>query len=697
MSLLIDLSEFAYGAELEDMDFSAFQMPDFASSSRVIEAQPTPTAVRSPRPQPLPASPQAQPRRPSPVIVRRRSNATSNETALSLTLECQSGKKNSWNMVVDNSTNAELFNNMFPATQAPFGQMLPPPSQLQALPLPSATLPRMRLPPRTSHVPSYVPAAVELGQRPVLPLQHPTLPTISRYGGHVPAMIQRAHNNAKRPANLNQRHHAPTRPQHQAVGGRPPLPDGLALFVSPNYPVDHGRVPDKRGNKDTTLANDFYYSISALLDLELPQCGINVAYNGIEFEPKLRFTGLEFLEYLHCALQRPNRHPILRVQIQPAQYNHRYKRAGDSFKCRFASCPVKKGTILKGQARVCISEFEDDHGDWLNPFHNAGYVHLDCLEKQVNFVELYHSQTVTIIPETRSLQHEPPATINMRTNNPMALNDVERNVVHVWFQEMTDRWDEYLSLHPDPALRPAFDLAAEDTLTYRLTTAHIVDNKTLQRVQQKRKREAEADGRTTAHLNEFVGDVGKQVALQNKMKTQQQQQQAVVYVERRESLPQPAASKRRRINSPSHAATVEEQMPEPLTIGVPPQGDVYALQQPKEASHLASAPDSALERDGRPSISAPSRRRPSAALSTTTTQYAGVTRRRSSVRLAVRRASTRISSTNLTTEMVSFLERESAVRGEIGDDVAAAAAGEADSLFGTSEDSLLGDEQQSMD
>lgn len=552
----------------EDYDFSSMEMPNLPTLDTLSEAQDVSTqAALSPlNTKPSQPSPSSQSRRASLVTVQRRSSNKPNEDILSVTLEDSTGRKRSWDINFDSAYEA-LFNRMSPGrVSTPMQPQNPPPTYQPR--------PDMSLAQQLSSLSSHLPVAdlkqnVNAHSRPtpprslvsttqVVPMLSSPPTSLSQRAGGVPASSQGLPQPTDRPAPAVSRGYARKRPQpsqqrdiqRKGLGGRLPLPNDIALFVNTHHlPNNDGRVPDKRGNKDTTVANDYYYTISKLDDLELPTCGETVSYNGVEFDASRYFSGEEFLEYLLCASRRPNRQPILRIQIQPAQYNHRYKRAGQSFKCRFTNCPDKRGTILKGQARVCISEFDDEHGDWLNPFHNAGYVHLFCLEQQTNFIELYDDYPgITIVPETRSLVHEPPATTNRRLNNPMILNDVEQAVVSDWLAEIGTQWNEFKSIHRNPALRPKFELAQEDTLTYRLTKAHM-DNAPLRNIQKKRK--LDAGGRVTAHLDEHVGDVGKQVALQKKMKQQPPPNKKSDIGKNAGAMasPEPAA-KRRRVTPP---------------------------------------------------------------------------------------------------------------------------------------------------
>ncbi|KAJ4405561.1 hypothetical protein N0V82_010295 [Gnomoniopsis sp. IMI 355080] len=590
---------------LEDYDFSTLEMPSFLSWEPLPAFQnpSTEAALQSSRTKTPQPSPPPQPRRTSVVTVQRRSSSRTSEDILSVTVEDPTGRKRSWDVNFDKAF--ETMFNMIPA-----GQVL------------DSTQPQVPMPPLTqeqqhstfqaeqlSSLSDYMPTAYPNHQfiAPNLPTaQESLVPTsqmvpmlssppvdVRRRAGRVPASSQHLPRQAKRLAGAADQQAVRKQPrssqqrgvQRESHGVRPPLPDDIALFVNTHHlPNNDGRVPDRRGLKDTTVANDYYYSISKLDDLELPACGKSVSYNGVEFDSKLSFTSEQFLEYLHCASQRPNCQPILRIQIQPAQYNHRYIRAGQSFKCRFADCPDKRGTILKGQARVCISEFDDEHGDWLNPYHNTGYVHLFCLEKQTNLIELCNDHPeINIVSETRSLAHEPPATTNRRVNNPMALNDVEQAVVSDWLTDIGNRWNQFKFVHRDSALRPKFELAQEDTLTYRLTKAHM-DNGPLRNIQKKRKRNA--GGRVTAHLDEHVGDVGKQVALQKKMKKQpppKKKSPSNSPIARGTPPPEPVA-KRRRVTpplpqSPQHQAMLGG---DPVDHSFPDVGGLPPFQPPTQ-------------------------------------------------------------------------------------------------------------------
>jgi hypothetical protein len=86
------------------------------------------------------------------------------------------------------------------------------------------------------------------------------------------------------------------------------------------------------------------------------------------------------------------------VQYAGADSNARYPSPDKSNKCRFTNCPRASHAIQKGEPRICLDEqrFPDFP---TNPFHNAGYVHLYCFEKEFDFPDL--CKNFNIAPDAR--------------------------------------------------------------------------------------------------------------------------------------------------------------------------------------------------------------------------------------------------------------------------------------------------------
>ncbi|KAI0180206.1 hypothetical protein GGR52DRAFT_232254 [Hypoxylon sp. FL1284] len=70
----------------------------------------------------------------------------------------------------------------------------------------------------------------------------------------------------------------------------------------------------------------------------------------------------------------------------PAQSNERYPYGALSQKCRFADCPEARNTIRAGFPRVIFDERHNADGEAVDPFHNAGYAHLYCVEKHFDLI-----------------------------------------------------------------------------------------------------------------------------------------------------------------------------------------------------------------------------------------------------------------------------------------------------------------------
>ncbi|KAF2456792.1 hypothetical protein BDY21DRAFT_372252 [Lineolata rhizophorae] len=95
------------------------------------------------------------------------------------------------------------------------------------------------------------------------------------------------------------------------------------------------------------------------------------------------------------------------IQRAPADSARRYH-TPQSSRCRFKCCPAHKytkGTILHGHLRVAFDERWHTYQKNADPFHCAGYVHLYCLERFLDFPAV--CRHVDIKVDTRSFNTEP--------------------------------------------------------------------------------------------------------------------------------------------------------------------------------------------------------------------------------------------------------------------------------------------------
>lgn len=126
-----------------------------------------------------------------------------------------------------------------------------------------------------------------------------------------------------------------------------------------------------------------------------------------ELDPLSTFTPAQISEYIsQHPLNKKHKDAGLRLLIQtvPADSGRRYPNRA-SEKCRFEGCPDSLRTIRKGDFRVAFDE-QSSQCSTTDPFHNAGYVHLFCLEKFLDFPQLckdFNVQPdVRILPEGKN-------------------------------------------------------------------------------------------------------------------------------------------------------------------------------------------------------------------------------------------------------------------------------------------------------
>ncbi len=174
--------------------------------------------------------------------------------------------------------------------------------------------------------------------------------------------------------------------------------------------------------------------------------------------------------------QPPNRSCLtLWIQNPPAQVNQRYHSGSASSKCRWKNCPDPKNTILKGFWRVAFDENSDRSGTDVDPFLNAGYMHLFCLEQAFDLVELIYLGERTgafrVRPDVRDFVKE--------TRNPMSMTRDHRDLLRVfkhWRKTQLERHFNHCKAFRQsyPGLRvPRRKYNADDCLWRALTDAHL--------------------------------------------------------------------------------------------------------------------------------------------------------------------------------------------------------------------------------
>ncbi|WQF76465.1 hypothetical protein CDEST_01479 [Colletotrichum destructivum] len=128
-----------------------------------------------------------------------------------------------------------------------------------------------------------------------------------------------------------------------------------------------------------------------------------------ELLPSLRFSREQIFSYMKG---RKDQGLPLTLWIQNVPHGCKTRVADDRLRaCRWSGCPAYKGTILKGFWRICFDERPATSGKQHDPYHNAGYMHLWCLDRCFDLFEISHA--FNLKPDTRYFEKE--------ERNPMAM------------------------------------------------------------------------------------------------------------------------------------------------------------------------------------------------------------------------------------------------------------------------------------
>ncbi|MCJ1335638.1 hypothetical protein MMC09_000910 [Bachmanniomyces sp. S44760] len=277
-----------------------------------------------------------------------------------------------------------------------------------------------------------------------------------------------------RPSSRNQKAKRPR--------GRPP---GATTRLYPHAPGN------SRSDKFITYKASDYYD--ALEECPAKWGPFSYTHEG-ELELKRKYSVEEIQQYLdqhplHAYLAQQGYQEsglILWIQRSPADSKARYS-TESSNRCRFEDCPATYGCINVGQYRVAFDEQSYKEGNH-DPHHNAGYVHLYCLEKFLNFPEICTLYDVR--PDNRNLPLEPKGKNRMRFESDKEVNAVTE------FVESCRRGDRSLPHgYPD---RSQGQFQHEGTLVHTLSLVKVANQKA--RVQKKREERGEKNSMISKHL-----------------------------------------------------------------------------------------------------------------------------------------------------------------------------------------------------
>jgi len=229
-----------------------------------------------------------------------------------------------------------------------------------------------------------------------------------------------------------------------------------------NVPLKEGEPKNARTANIENFNADDYYEPNQVVPAEWvgPATGRTFTYTAEgELDPEAKFSPGELEDFL---VNHPHNHPllgsrpILWIGNVPADAGKRYP-TKDSAACRFQECPIANNTIKKGSYRVTIDEW-GYNPEWMNkdPYHNAGYVHLYCLEKFMDLPGLYR-HGVAVFADCREFKEG---------RNKMAIT---RD-----YPSMKEIVEDYLKHAPSLGDRaPGLDGWYKNSLSLRLTEEHL--------------------------------------------------------------------------------------------------------------------------------------------------------------------------------------------------------------------------------
>ena len=261
---------------------------------------------------------------------------------------------------------------------------------------------------------------------------------------------------------------------------------------------------------------------------------------------------------------------ILWIQRNPADSARRYPYPSSN-RCRFDKCFATHNCINQGQYRVALDEQgwkEANH----DPQHNAGYVHLYCLEKFFDFPKLCRELDVRV--EDRRLPHEPTST------NRMMMSTSHEVKVTAEFIQMCKYNNGVPEGYPHHNLK---DRPYEGTLTHRLALAKVEAQPYHLKLRQDRR----TGGSTVpGHLGNL------ELETQERDKTRLARNQRRTYrVDKNTRSPSPSRS--RGSTSPRTRGRIVEER----NVGTNPRRQSPSTRKPGEATARRSSPRRAAPRD----------------------------------------------------------------------------------------------------
>ncbi|KAF2843675.1 hypothetical protein M501DRAFT_994681 [Patellaria atrata CBS 101060] len=255
------------------------------------------------------------------------------------------------------------------------------------------------------------------------------------------------------------------------------------------------------------------------------------------------------------------------IQKSPADSARRYP-FPHSNKCRFADCPMQvyqTGTILHGHYRIAFDEKWFKYRDNSDPFRMAGYVHLYCLERFMDFPKICRKLDIEV--DERFLVSEPNARF-AATLNGSSEAGIARTFIDLCKRRKLDK--EF----PDYPRHNEFHRGEQKPHEYTLTRA--MNYERISKRPTAQVKEFERRGLQGSHVLIHMGDLemfclAKLARKEVKLKSKKRAKKDVEESDSEESeaddgIPQP---KKRRYNTKKRRSVVPDTPDTPSTPGSP--------------------------------------------------------------------------------------------------------------------------------
>lgn len=241
-----------------------------------------------------------------------------------------------------------------------------------------------------------------------------------------------------------------------------------------------------------------------------------------ELTPECLFTAAEVRHYLwrhplHEESHSPRSSALtLRIHRNPPASQDRYPANHGSHRCRFHECPADNNTIDKGQFIVMFDELSEIHPNH-DPYLTAGYVHLYCLERFLDFPKI--CATLNVQTEKRRFDKE---TKNLMRLDPKQVEEEADGFIETCREARSRRPDGY------PGYKERSDVTGkpyEGTLTHRMHLAKLT-NRSSSINKQEAARE-KAAGQKGGSLGSHLGDLVLATTLRQSTRKHKKQNQLV--------------------------------------------------------------------------------------------------------------------------------------------------------------------------